>query len=375
MGDITERAVKPASMTGAGQAMRVAPSPARGSQGAGPISRPARAGRADGGGSPRVPRHGHLWMLRDGTPAHVPPGRLVVSADGRLACHLCGRWFTHLGAHLRRHGWTAAQYRDAVELPLHTPLCSEDMSGQIAARQKRTWEASAQARARFEPGRLLARTGELSRLSAAASRERDSSGQLPDAVRAAREQCLAEGRATQARERQARLDASVAAAGATDLPSLLRARYADGFSLDQLGRLTGLGRSRLRAELVAAGVEIRPPGANQPTSKHARAERNDALTAAQVGTPDIRAWLLPRYERGVTLRGLAMEVNRSIPWVRSRLAGTSGRQQAGGGDAREPEPSPPPEPGPQDPSLPSPAPGQISLAWGQSLSYQRMPKR
>ena len=247
MGNSTERAIRPASMTG--QAMRVAPSPARASVGAGPSSRAARAGRAEGGGLPRLPRHRHLWMLRDGTPAHVPPGRLVMSDDGRLACHLCGRWFTHLGAHLRRHGWTAARYRDAVGLPMHTPLCSEGMSGEIAARQKRTWDASAQA----------------------------------------------------------------------------------------------------------------------------RAERNDALAAAQVGTPDIRAWLLPRYERGVTLRGLATEVSRSIPWVRSRLAGTSGRQQAAGGDAGEPDLSLPPESGPQDPPPPSPAPGQISLAWGQSLSYRHSP--
>lgn len=115
-------------------------------------------------------------MLGDGTPAHVPPGRLVVSDDGRLACHLCGRWFTHLGAHLRRHGWTADQYRDAVGLPLHMPLCSAGLSGRIAARQKRAWEADPLVRARFEAGRLLARTGELSRLSAEARRQRDGSG-------------------------------------------------------------------------------------------------------------------------------------------------------------------------------------------------------
>jgi hypothetical protein len=63
--------------------------------------------------------HAHLWVLLDGTPAHLAPGRLAANEDGQLACHLCGRWFAHLGAHLRRHGWTVGQYREAAGLELH----------------------------------------------------------------------------------------------------------------------------------------------------------------------------------------------------------------------------------------------------------------
>ncbi len=37
-----------------------------------------------------------------------------MTRDGRIACHLCGRWFEHLGPHLRAPGWTAARYRAAV---------------------------------------------------------------------------------------------------------------------------------------------------------------------------------------------------------------------------------------------------------------------
>jgi len=268
-----------------------------------------------------MPAHGHLWTLRDGTPSHVPPGQLAISDDGRLACHLCGRWFTHLGGHLRRHGWTAAQYRDAVGLPLHVPLCSADLSAQIMARQKRAWDASPEMRARFEPGHQLAGSGELGRLAADAGRDRDRSGRTPGAVRAARAQRLAAGRITMATRRHVQLGSVVAAAGAADLPALLRARYASGASLEQLARLTGLGRTRLRAELIAAGVEIRSTGTNQLASKQARASRNDAQAAARVGTPDIQAWLRSRYQEGATLRDLATQVNRSIPWVRSRLAG------------------------------------------------------
>jgi hypothetical protein len=267
--------------------------------------------------------HPHLWVLRDGTPAHFPPGRLAVGTDGRLACHLCGQWFVHLGAHLRRHGWTAGQYREAVGLPLHVPLCSTALSGQIAARQKRAWDTSQAVRDRFAPGRRLARSGELSRLSAAASRERDRTGQIPEAVRASRTQRLAAGRTTMARLRGEHLDQIVAAAGAADLHTLLRNRYAAGHSLEQLARLTGLGRSRLRTELAASGAQIRPPGVNQPASKHARAARNDERAAARLGVPDIRFWLAEQHQAGATLRDLARRVDRSIPWVQSRLAGAT----------------------------------------------------
>lgn len=113
---------------------------------------------------------------------------------------------------------------------------------------------------------------------------------------------------------------------------------------------------------------------NPLASKQARADRNDALAAAQVGTPDIRAWLLSRYERGVTLRGLATQVNRSIPWVRSRLADSPAQREAGDGDGEGPGPSVEPESGPRDPGLESGVPGQISLAWGQTLTYGRSPR-
>jgi len=264
-------------------------------------------------------RHAHLWVLRDGTPAHAPPGRLAVGADGRLACHVCGRWFAHLGAHVRRHGWTAQQYRDAVGLPLHVPLCSRDLSAQIATRQKRAWDASQAVRDRFEPGHRMAQAGELSRL-AAASRHRGAAGQTPDAVRESRAGRLAAGRATVARTRREQLDKIVSAAGVTDLPTLLRNRYEAGASLAQLASLTSLGRGRLRAELIASGARIRATGINQPASKHARAGVNDARTAERIGVPDIRAWLAEQRQAGVTLRELAERTGRSIPWVQSRLA-------------------------------------------------------
>jgi len=281
---------------------------------------PRGAGHLGRGGSGTV-GHAHLWVLLDGTPAHAAPGRLAADEDGRLACHLCGRWFAHLGAHLRRHGWTAARYREAVGLPLHVPLCSAEVSGRIAATQKANWDADPEARGRFAPGRELARSGELNRLATIAARERQDRGQTPDAVRAARARRLAAGRAAQAARRDARLAAVLAASGAASLHDLLRARYAAGTSLDQLAKLTGLGRTRLRGELAAAGVAVRGSGVNLPASKRARAAANDARAAARVGAGDIRVWLRAQRRAGATLADLARSAGRSVPWVRSRLAG------------------------------------------------------
>jgi hypothetical protein len=150
---------------------------------------------------------------------------------------------------------------------------------------------------------------------------RDDRGATPAAARAARSTSLAAGRATQAQQRQRHLDAVVTAAGAASLHELLRERYGSGAGLDQLMKLTGLGRTRLRAELAGAGVAVRPSGVNNPASRQARAARNDATVAARVGTRDIRSWLRTQRRAGVPLRDLAQRTGRSIPWVQARLAG------------------------------------------------------
>jgi hypothetical protein len=263
--------------------------------------------------------HGHLWTLLDGTPAHSPPGILTRDHEGNLACHLCGRWFVHLGAHLRAHRWTAAQYRAAVGLPLHTPLCRTDLSTTIGARQQQHWRRSPDLRAQFEAGQQMARTGELGRRAAAATRARDASGQTPSAVLSARAEQLTRGRLTQQSGRQQRLAEAIAATGAATLHELLVASYANGDSLEALARVTGFSRHRLRSEMTAASILVRPTGHNLPESKTRRAAIFDARTAERVGTTDIRRWLLSQQRQGKTMQTMAHLTGRSIPWVRSRL--------------------------------------------------------
>jgi len=72
-----------------------------------------------------------LGRLTDGTPFFAAIGELAYDADcDRVQCHLCGKWFRHVGgAHLRRaHGWTLADYREAFRLPRTKPTCARSTS-------------------------------------------------------------------------------------------------------------------------------------------------------------------------------------------------------------------------------------------------------
>jgi hypothetical protein len=271
--------------------------------------------------------HRHLWTLLDGTLAHAPPARLAYNADGQVACHLCGRWFTHLGAHLRKHGWNAADYRAAVGLALHRPLCSPDTSARISRRQKAHWRSDPTLRRHFEPGREAARSGALAQASARATRERHLRGTTPPEVIRLQHQQLSHGRDTTARRREQHRNMVIAAAGHRTLEHFLRAEYGAGASLDALARALRLGRATLRQALRDADVPIRATGSNRADSKRSRATRNDIAVAARLGTPDLQAWLRSQHLAGSSLGALAAATGRSVPWVRSRIAGTSINEQ------------------------------------------------
>jgi hypothetical protein len=279
------------------------------------VAPPKRLGREP----TRSPHHGHLWLLLDGTPAHAPPGELTYNDDGQLACHLCGQWFDHLGLHLRRHGWNAAEYRDAVGLTRHVPLCNSALSARASTRQHRIWNNDSTARERFAVGQDMARRGELAALAATVTRARKDAGLIPASVLAARDRRLAQGRATGAQRQQDRIATILAEQSAPDLATLLSQAYANGATLDSLAHLTGLHHRRIRVELVTAGIQVREPGQNRPTSKTRRAAIFNHRTAKHVGTRDITEWLTRRRAAGDSLRSLAELTGRSEPWIRSRL--------------------------------------------------------
>ncbi|GAA0546087.1 hypothetical protein GCM10010172_29650 [Paractinoplanes ferrugineus] len=252
-------------------------------------------------------RHGHLWELPDGTGLHARPGELTVEdATGRLCCHLCGRWYTSLGSHVRAHGYTAESYRAAMDLYAGEPLIARTLSASIRDRQAGRYHRSEELREVFAAGaaRLRGRARDV--------RSRPEPAQRVNRRRAA----LEAGRRTVATRRAQELAARL---GDMTLAEYLRSAYADGASMETLAAVTGLGRVRLRAALDDAGVAVRPVGTNTPEGRRSRALSADRAAAERVGTDDLPTWLADRHTAGWSLVRLAAAVGHSTHWVRWRL--------------------------------------------------------
>jgi hypothetical protein len=209
----------------------------------------------------RAAGHAHLWSLPDGTGLHAPYGELVIeSGTGRVCCHLCGRWYVSLGGHLRTHGHTATSYRDAMGLCRSRPLVAQTLSRSIAIRQSEAYRRSPELRARLALGQELSRTGQLATLAATAHTTSPSS-ELMRLRRAA----LDAGRMTRAARRDRALARRLRALGFDDLAGYLHHAHTAGTSLRGMAKATGMGWVRLRRELDAAGIAVRPgcPGSDQ----------------------------------------------------------------------------------------------------------------
>lgn len=280
-------------------------------------------------GSPTSPSHLHLWSLPDGTGLHAPYGDLAVDDDTlRLCCHLCGRWYVSLGAHVRAHGHTADTYRQTMGLCATQPLTSTPLSSTIAKRQGERYRRDVELRARLDAGRQTLRSAPRSAAP--------SDGQEPVQRQRRRTAALESGRRTIAARRHRELDRRLHEWGDPRLHDFLRRAYDSGASLEDLGRRTGLGRARLRTEMGAAGIAVRAVGHNSAEARRSRALTHEAAAARQVGTDDIHTWLTDRSGEGWSLGRLAAAVGHSTPWVRVRLAdrspsagGRRGRQEAG----------------------------------------------
>lgn len=199
--------------------------------------------------------HAHLWALPDGTGLHAPQGQLVIEpATGRLCCHLCGRWYVSLGGHVRSHGHTAGSYREAMGLCKSRPLVAEALSRSIATRQSQAYRRSPELRDRLAVGQELTRTGRLATLAGTAR----STSASPEATRI-RRAALDAGRATRAAQRDRALTERLRELGFDELGDYLRHAHSAGASLRSLAKVTRFGWSRLRREIDAAGIRIRPP--------------------------------------------------------------------------------------------------------------------
>jgi hypothetical protein len=223
----------------------------------------------------RAHTHAHLWSSPDGTGLHAPYGQLVVeSGTGRVCCHLCGRWFVSLGGHLRKHGHSAASYREVMGLCRNRPLVAETLSRSIATRQSVAYRRSSALRARLAVGQELSRTGQLATLASTAH----SASPRPELTRL-RRAALAAGRITRAAQRERALAGRLHELGFDDLASYLCHARSTGASLRSIAKATGFGWVRLRRELAAAGIAVQPVSSRRDDERCA-AEANCKIVAA-----------------------------------------------------------------------------------------------
>jgi ROS/MUCR transcriptional regulator protein len=254
-----------------------------------------------------------IEVLADGTPCYAPVGEVV--ADGVLVvCHLCGRSFRSVAAHLASHGWTKDRYCLAFGLERSQPLES--------AETRKLRAAALTARLIFDPairegsaaGRARAKAGDLTKDAAAAARGRSFPEQRRRKAAATR---TAAPSAIVTRANRARADqrlslvAQQAASrlGYPDLGSYAADRARAGASLAAISREAGLHKDWLSRHLgrldPAAARRVEELAAEQSELRWLQAVR-------ELGYPDTAGYLAHRHlEQHQTVAAMAAEVGIS----------------------------------------------------------------
>lgn len=102
-------------------------------------------------------------------------GRLSEDAEGRLICHECGKAYLSLAAHVYlAHGMTAAEYREAYELPRSTKLASVRVRERIGRSSARPENLARLARVRDPKAAADARTDDTFRALSRTQRARNA---------------------------------------------------------------------------------------------------------------------------------------------------------------------------------------------------------
>ncbi len=289
-------------------------------------SAPARVTHAAGAGGaacPGTPIGAVAGVLDDGTPFYVPVGE-IVSDGGRVTCHLCGRAYRSVAAHLASHGWTKERYCETFGLERSQPLEGTET--------RKLRAASLSARLVFDPamrdgsaaGRERARRGELTSAAAAAARGRPFPEQrrrkAARAATTASRARSAEANRQRASEHVATVAAEVAHRhGYPDIQAFVGARMAAGASLAAISRAAGLHKDWLSRHLgqldpaLARVARQRGPG------------RPDVVWPAAVrrlGFDDVASYLRERHHVGhQTVNAIATETGFSTHRVESALRG------------------------------------------------------
>lgn len=200
-----------------------------------------------------------VGMLPDGTEYFVPLGRLEFVDDGRrVLCHLCGRPLRLLSTtHLRQHGWTPQEYREAFGLNRSTPLCAPAVSERRRVIGRDRYAANARVREGMARGQELVRSGTALRQAHAAM--------PPGSARLQRRMTAADVTA-EARERRhlqavARRRERIRGLGFATERAYLRDRYLRrGWGIARIKAEMQVGSGVVEQLLDAAGIARRPPG-------------------------------------------------------------------------------------------------------------------
>jgi AraC-like DNA-binding protein len=263
-----------------------------------------------------------VGVLGDGTPYFAHLGQ--VAADGaRVTCHLCGRTFRSVTAHLASHGWTKAQYCEAFGLERTQSLEGADT--------RKLRAAAFGARLVFEPalrkgsarGRHRAINGELTRQAADAARGRSFPEQRRRRQRAAvsaaaRAQLAQANRERASQHLAAVADAVAARAGYADIGQLVTDMARAGHSLASISRACGLDKDWLQRHLAQLDPAV------AATAIRRRDDRLDAHWLAPLetmGFSDVAGYLRQRHlAEHVSVNAIAAEVGLSFHTVKSALA-------------------------------------------------------
>jgi AraC-like DNA-binding protein len=282
---------------------------------------PAGAPRHD---APRRPGRGMrpvVGVLADGTAFYAPAGEVLVEGS-LVTCHLCGRCFRSVVAHLPAHGWTKQQYCEAFGLERNQSLEGADT--------RKLRSAAFSARLRFEPavrqgsaaGRQRARAGDLARDAAAAARGRPFPQQRRRKAALARAAIPAEYVTQASRDRADRQIITVAAEvaqrhGYPDVGAFVLARIRDGASMAAISRGAGLHKDWLSRHLE----RLDPAAADAVRRCEAqRADDGWRPVLRRLGYSDVETYLRERHlEQHHTVNAIAAEAGVSHHAVAAAL--------------------------------------------------------
>jgi hypothetical protein len=260
-------------------------------------------------------------VLADGTPSYAPIG--VVVREGQwVLCHLCGRWFRSVLAHLRSHGWDHVAYREAFGLERNQPLEGGDTQALRAASMRQRRAIDSAVRAGCAVGQEWVRSGALTTAAAEAARGR----RQPEQRRRKTLRTLAgidpASRAAGSRRRADRRLRQVAQGAAErlgypDIAALVRDRVAAGASLAAISREAGLHKDWLCRHLNT----VDPVVAGQVSRAPHRADARWAPVVARLGFADVAAYLTDRHVvRRQTVHAIVAETGLSRTSVAAAFA-------------------------------------------------------